>query len=268
MIEVNYMAINVNVNLENHEKELLCNILDCEEANLNSSLELFAKASFEEYLRMFLGQKVFTRGSDMKEYRLLLLIKSVFNNQIPDEQKVCDLFQLTLSESRSLIRSVMSKYQYELKDAINVTLKNTIINAQHVNNEYYIDIKTENLVRELNSILGSIDGNLSQVSKKIGTISTYVIKPSAYAKLLTCNQLKSQIGSYFKDILHAATPEKDRRDNIVNFKITTPHDDVILQINLIIHSLSPALQKVDKVKSSIDTYNITVPTYSTLMSNL
>jgi len=37
---------------------------------------------------MFIGQQVFTRGADIREYRLFLLIEQPFDAHIPDEQRV------------------------------------------------------------------------------------------------------------------------------------------------------------------------------------
>lgn len=167
------------------EKLQLAEILGCDRANLDRALAPFATAALEELARMFLGQKVFTRGSDMREYRLFLLIRHAFGNRVPTEQQVCELFQTTLTESRSLIRSVLSKYQYELQEAILGTLKDTMSSAKkdEEGEEYYFTADNASIVEELNRLLAGIDGTLPQVAKKRGTVSTYELKPSSCAKL-------------------------------------------------------------------------------------
>jgi hypothetical protein len=110
------MAISVSVELKEDEQAQLAAILGTTVAELEGKLAPFAQAAVEEYVRMFLGQRVFTRGSDAREFRLLLLIKHAFEDRFPDDQRISDLFQTTLSESRSLIKSVSAKYQYELVD--------------------------------------------------------------------------------------------------------------------------------------------------------
>lgn len=134
---------------------------------------------------MFLGQKVFTRGSDMHEYRLSLLIRKAFNNEIPDEQVVCNLFQTTANQSRSLIRSVMSKYQYDLHSAIEQTLRNELENAEQEDDEgdWILTTNSANVIEALNRRLASIDGSLPQISKQRGSVSSYVIRPSSYQRL-------------------------------------------------------------------------------------
>ncbi len=190
------MDITVSIELTDSEKTDLANTLKCPEANLQSILSNYGKAALEEYIRMFLGQKVYSRGSDLLEYRLLLLIEYVFGNTIPNEQQVSDLFQSTATTSRGRIRSVMSKFQYELKSAIDGTLRTLIESAQVDTNEgddtRIVVINCENLVDELNRIIASIDGTLPPVSKKRGTASTYQIMPSSYSQL--CNRFNIQTG--------------------------------------------------------------------------
>ena len=182
------MAIEVNLILSEEEKKLLAGIIGCRKSNLDTNLQPYARSALEEYVRMIIGQKVFTRGSDIKEYRLFLLIKEAFNNKIPDDQKIADLFQTTPTESRSLIRSVMSKYQYELKQAITQTLKMIIKNVKKDeigdnDYEYTITIDSASKIEELNRILSAIDGTLPQVMKKRGSVTTYTLQRSSYVKL-------------------------------------------------------------------------------------
>jgi hypothetical protein len=117
------MKIAFNIDLDKNDKEELAIILGCNSQELAQKLSLYGVAALREYITMFLGQKVFRRGSDILEYRLFLLIESALEGQIPDEQVVSNLFQTTSTESRSLIRSVMSKYQYQLREAIEDSIK-------------------------------------------------------------------------------------------------------------------------------------------------
>lgn len=180
------MEIKFNVETQDEEKELLKTILRCDsDEDLNNLLNKLGRSSFEDIRRMIIGQKVFTRGRDILEYRLFNLIKYFFNGKIPDEQKICDLFQITATESRAFIRSIMSKYQYDLKETISSTLKEQVENIQKVENEeiYKLSIQNQYFKDELNRILGTIDTSLPIIEKERGTISTYVIQPSSYQKL-------------------------------------------------------------------------------------
>jgi hypothetical protein len=179
------MQITANLSLTAAEKAEISTILGCTEAKLNERLEAYLAASITEYLTMFRGQKVFKRGSDMLEYRLLLLIEKAFNGVIPDERTVSSLFQTTLTESRSLIRAVLSKYQYQLKRHVERTVKESLANATQINDKgnHTVVINNQNIIDELNKALADIDGGLSPVVKKKGSVSTYEMTPSAYSRL-------------------------------------------------------------------------------------
>src|ERR1039458_2566189 len=155
------MKLSISLSLDPAEIKQLSGILRTPAAGLDSTFSPYAKAAIQEYIQMFLGQKVFTRGTDMREFRLFLLIKSAFNNKIPDEQNVCDLFQCTQSQGRSLLRAVMSKYQYELSDAINATLKELVNSArkEESSNLIAITVNNETLIEALNRLLANIDGS-------------------------------------------------------------------------------------------------------------
>ena len=186
------MQITTTLTFTADEEAEISAILGCNVADLNVRLNQCLGASLQEYLAMFRGQKVFKRGSDLLEYRLLLLIETAFDGEIPDERTVSSLFQTTLTESRSLIRSVISKYQYQLKSHVERTLSSSLISANRQDNtqDYTVVINSQNVVDELNKALADIDGNLSPVSKKRGSVSTYEISPSSYNRL--CSKFNVQ----------------------------------------------------------------------------
>ncbi len=165
----------------------LAEILECALDELEAALEPYARAAATEYVEMFLGRKVFTRGSDIREYRLFLLMREVFK-RLPTEQEVSDLFQTTETQSRSLIRSVMSKYQYELTDVLNTSMKATLEAAAQDKNaadgdDWYVTVSSENIVEALNRVVAQRDGTLARISLRKGTASSYVIKPSTRTAL-------------------------------------------------------------------------------------
>jgi hypothetical protein len=179
------MQITANLSLTAAEEAEISTILGCTAADLNTRLNDCLAASINEYLTMFRGQKVFKRGSDMLEYRLLLLIDKAFNGLIPDERTVSSLFQTTLTESRSLIRAVLSKYQYQLKPHVARTVSASLTEATRPDNaqDFTVVINNQNVIDELNKALADIDGSLSPVVKKKGSVSTYEITPSSYNRL-------------------------------------------------------------------------------------
>jgi hypothetical protein len=178
------MKVDVEIKLDQKESKQLAGIIGVKANELDKGFQAFARAAVQEYAEMFLGKKVFTRGSDMREFRSFLLIRKAFRNKIPDEQTVCDLFQCSTTQARSLIRAVMSKYQYDLQEATEATLKETVRRVALDNaGGLSVIINSENLVDALNRDLASIDGSLPQVTKKKNTVSTYELQNSSYQRL-------------------------------------------------------------------------------------
>ncbi|EPL0663309.1 hypothetical protein ACEU1J_18235 [Proteus mirabilis] len=177
----------------------LANIIGCNIHELNEKINKFGKSSILEYLAMIQGVKVFKRGSDILEYRLFLLVDNVFEGKLPDEQVISKLFQTTATESRGYLRSIISKYQYQLKSAIDQTIKAILLNAeaQSAVGPYHITLNSANIIEELNKKLATIDGTLASVTKKRGSVSTYEVTKSSYENL--CESLQIQPVLYQED---------------------------------------------------------------------
>jgi hypothetical protein len=180
------MEVIATLDLGPEDREELARILRCDEDELGQHLADYACAALTEYTQMFLGKRVFRRGTDHSEYRLLLLIQGPFGGRVPDEQEVSRLFQTTATESRALIRSVISKYQYLLRDAIDASLRALVETAaqDHDGGPFTVMIRSQNMVDELNRLLAEIDGSLPPVRKKRGGVTTYEIEPSSRARLV------------------------------------------------------------------------------------
>jgi len=175
------------IDISPQEQAVIAEIIGCTSADLNTKLNAYVAASIEEYLAMIQGQRAYKRGSDILEYRLFLLMKHVFNGTIPDERTVCRLFQTSITGSRSLIGSVLSKYQYQIRIYAKTTMQNTLHSATRTNpfDSYTAVIKSQNIVEELNKLLADIDGRLTPITKMRGSISTYEIAASSYNDLCT-----------------------------------------------------------------------------------
>ena len=173
------------MNLTRAEKAQLAATLGCPVRELAKTMREYDRAASEEYARMILGQKVFTRGTDIREYRLFLLVVHVFM-ALPDERTISALFQTTTTQSRGLLRAVMSKYQYELQSITRRTLETSVKSAVRDPSEsdtWNITIDSENVIEALNREIAAIDGTLPQISRARGTVSTFEMRNSSYEQL-------------------------------------------------------------------------------------
>jgi hypothetical protein len=167
------------------DRSQLAAIFECSLESLDAILARYVAAAEEEYVSMILGQRVFTRGSDIREYRLFLLIQRVFVNRLPSERAICALFQTSTTQGRALLRAVLSKYQYQLQYTIETTLEALIQSAsQDPESEVWsVTVDSECEIDALNRRLSGLDGTLPQVAKSRGLVGTYEIRNSAYEAL-------------------------------------------------------------------------------------
>ena len=119
------MKIELDIPLSDEAQTLLREALGYP-PDLQQCLQGHFQAACLEYVAMYCGERVFRRGSDLLDFRLFLLIKHAFNNTLPDEQTVSRLFQMSASESRALLRSLLAKYQMQLRASLQTTIQQQI----------------------------------------------------------------------------------------------------------------------------------------------
>lgn len=178
------MQIQFNIQVHPDDEAKLREMFGVNAAALSAKVSDHAKAALSEYLECYLGRRAFTRGSDILEYRLSLLVKHAFGGKIPTAAQVSDLFQTTLSLSRALIRSTFSKYRFELDEVADAAAKEVlekviwagadVCNAQ---------IAAPNLVERLNRRLLTANPGHKQIVRTQGAVGTYAISHDAYDEL-------------------------------------------------------------------------------------
>jgi hypothetical protein len=190
------MEVTIKLEIDETVINHLCGSLGISDPKqLEEVISKYAQAATIEYHDMFLGRKVFRRGSDIMEYRLVLLTETLFGGRIPDESKVCNLFQMTSTESRSLLRSVISKYQHRLSKCFADTLSDALLNASLDANtgDYSLPVNNRNIVDALNVILADCDPDFHPIVRKKNTSAVYSIRNAEYDALeriveARCNQ--------------------------------------------------------------------------------
>lgn len=182
------MDISVSLQLADEDQQQLADILGCTKAALSGELKALGNAALAEYVELVLGRRVFTRGSDIREYRLFLLIRSRYVDRLPTEEEISALFQTTTTQSRALLRAVTSKYQYELSAVTDKALKaaiNSMAQAPGATTgaDWHLDASSEYVVEALNRLVGRIDPSLARLQRAEGTLSRYVVRPATRTKL-------------------------------------------------------------------------------------
>lgn len=165
-------------------------LLDCDsDDSLEQRLSACATAALTEHLEMFLGRKVFSRGQDFREYRLRLLLEVLSGHvDLLEEGRVSVLFQTTATQSRTLIRSALAKYQFDLEDSLLDAARAALQAAQQVDDEPVLRFRaSRNVAEELRGRLQRVGredeqeyGLISQAEKSTWT---YEIGQQAWERL-------------------------------------------------------------------------------------
>lgn len=183
------MEVTATIELSPEDEQRLSQILKTQPGILGEALAPYASAALEEYVRMFLGARVYTRGSDIREYRLQLLIKHANGGAIPDDDYVSALFQTNVGQSRGLTRAVLSKFQYDLEAGVQGSVRDAVDRARREqgSDPWTVVIRSSNVVSALNREIEILDGALPLVTRTPATAARYEIKRSTYLRL--CGEL-------------------------------------------------------------------------------
>jgi len=177
------VQITFEIDIDDDRNGLLA-AMECSEADLEAMITKHAKAAIHEYLECYVGRRAFSRGNDILEHRLALLIEHAFDRTIPTAARVSNLFQTTLSTSRSLIRNTFSKYRFQLVAVEEKAAKSALENVNWNGTEScFAEITTPNLVEVLNRRLLASDPSLKEVARVPGVVGTYSIGQDSYAAL-------------------------------------------------------------------------------------
>ncbi len=178
------LNINISFPINEDDKNLLMNILGVEEEELPETLRSHTVSALEEYVNMYLGKNIYTRSSDIQVNKLYLLIKNNVFDGMPTEEEVSKFFQTTISQSKTLLRDVNTKYQYKLRSVFLRNLKESIERSNHVDGDYELFVKSKFILEELKKLISSLDGELAPIKKKRDTSSIYIIPNDTYQRII------------------------------------------------------------------------------------
>lgn len=184
------ITINIDENLISPEEKDKLKILfgitnDEDNSKFEEHLQNITKTALVEYKRMILGIELPTRADEIKQYRLLYLIKYYFRDRIPTEAEVSSMFQLTSTQSKSLIKNVLSKFHYQIEEILKNTMKSVLrgFSSTKRNVKYTGIIQSDNIREELNRIILKENPNLKLITLVRNSAAKYEIEEDSYILL-------------------------------------------------------------------------------------
>ena len=145
-----------DLELSEIDKKLITECLGLSPGDLESGLKKICKTSFMEYCKMFKEKGIPTRADEVMQERLFYLLQYYYESHLPSENEISTIFQLTPSQSKTLLRNTKSRYRTKIASFIKNSLTEVIKQATLNNDtgQYYFICDSNILIEELNMMIG------------------------------------------------------------------------------------------------------------------
>lgn len=158
-------------------------------ARMDEAFKRLARAALEEYKEMLLGPGIPLRVDEVRQRRLYHLIRNYYVTRIPSEGEISRVFQLTSTQARSLLRSVLARYGNDFGDTIQQMLVDPVNAARcDDNGKCSMHIRFPWVADALNEMIAGEATEHDRIRRKPGTYSVYI------ASTDTVNLLKHELG--------------------------------------------------------------------------
>lgn len=155
------------------------------DADLARAMKRLCKAAVVEYINMFVEKGMPSRADEVRQDRLYFLICHYYQNRVPPETEISSIFQLTSSQSRSLLRNTRSRYRTKIGPQVNASAKAIITRARKNTDTGHWEmlINSEVILEELNLVVGKKGPTLKPVHLKRGSAGQYEAEEDTYRLL-------------------------------------------------------------------------------------
>lgn len=176
-----------DLELSDLDKTLIQDCLGIDSNQINTALQKISKSAFMEYVKMFKEKGLPTRADEVQQERLYFLLNYFFENRLPSENEISSIFQLTPSQSKTLLRNTKSRYRTKINLFIRNTLNATLNSATQQDGNYQFVCTSPTTVEEMNSIISQKGPELQPIEKIRGLASKYTCAVGTF------NLLKSEL---------------------------------------------------------------------------
>lgn len=160
------------------------------EAEFVGAMKMLCKAAALEYINMFVEEGMPSKADEVRQERLRLLIENYYQDRVPTESEVAAIFQLTNSQSRTLLRNTFSRHRNKIGSQVRASATAVIRAAEKSSDATSWDmlIKSEVILEELNLTITEKGPTLKRIRLKSGSAGQYEAEEDTY------NLLKNEYG--------------------------------------------------------------------------
>lgn len=168
---------------EQEQKEPVKKTLKISDTEIAHALQRIAKASLTEYLKMLVEGSMPSRADEAKQDRLLYLIQSYFGQTLPTESQISTIFQLTQSQSKTLLKNTVSRFRNQLDEILQHSMRAVIESAEHAQTVYLVVISSDVIRDELNMLITQNEPTFKPIIKRKGSAGQFEISEDSHALL-------------------------------------------------------------------------------------
>ena len=152
---------------------------------LAQAMRKLAKAATLEYISMFVEKGMPSRADEVRQDRLYFLLQNYYEDRVPPEAEVSVIFQITSSQSRTLLRNTRSRYRNKIALQVKSSARAVIRAATHNPDTHRWEMLIDSTVilEELNQAIRTKRPTLRLVQLKLGSAGQYEAEPDTYTFL-------------------------------------------------------------------------------------
>lgn len=177
--------------LPEEDRKRLCQVLnlaaDVDVEAIAAALEPFAAAALAEYVDQFTGRQIPTRMKDFEQLRLLYMARFAFGGQLPNPDRVADLFQRNASEAKLLLRNTATRYRYELAASMNDAVWQVLITRSKPSGDdlWSVEVRDLALLDHMTEAVRRGPGNPKGIERSTNEMHVYLLDKATMSTLLS-----------------------------------------------------------------------------------
>ena len=186
------MSITITIPLDlseftNADMDLIRSSLSVDSSEKDEDVLLkIGKTAFMEYLKMFKESGIPKRAEEVQQERLYFFLTHYFKDRFPEESVISSIFQLTASQSKTLIRNTKSRYRTKISRIINNSLRKELEKGDkpRKGDIYEFDCPSSTTIEELNLFISQRSKGKVPIKKHETIASRYKCDYDTYDFLI------------------------------------------------------------------------------------
>ena len=176
------IPVTFDITLEEDEVTAIAEAIGCTEQEVTNRLPAYALTAMKEYVDMMIGNAPITTATDVRERRLVGLIKTALGGHMPEANRVARLFNIAPQSARTLLRSVTAKHRRKLDAAVRAETA-AFIEACMIDqnaNDWKVTWLNPILVEMLNNRLETANQSKEPIKRNPLVLGGYIVPNGSY----------------------------------------------------------------------------------------